>query len=626
MSRGQALPALQPFWHRLSVRKVVSIVRNVTAYINGQEICVASNTTIIEAARENEITIPSLCYLKEINDIAACRMCVVEVEGVDRLLSSCNNFVEEGMRIVTNSLRVLEARKANIELLLSKHDTSCTSCLRSGNCMLQSLSESLNITEVPLDIDPKYEEWEDDFPLVRNSSKCIKCGRCVAICDKVQNIGAWKFSRTGLVEVNGLRKLSETDCSLCGQCITHCPVGALTARDDTMKVLAAINDRSKKTAVQVAPAVRTAWAEHLDLKHYEASPERMVSALREIGFDYVFDTDWAADLTIIEEVSEFVDRLSIHTQGERQKFPMFTSCCPGWVRHIKATWPDYVDQLSTAKSPQQMFGSMCKTYFAEKVGIDPAGLVCISVMPCVAKKHECKLPNLSSACAGQDVDISITTREFVRILCELNIDITQLDETPFDSPLGESTGAGTIFGASGGVMEAALRSSYSMVTGENPPDEFFHEVRARAHKEGESDEDLGLVTTVDEKGIERHWREAAFELEGNEIKVAVANGLGNTDALMAAIDSGEKEYHFVEVMACPTGCSGGGGQPIFEGCELGEDRGGILYSLDKCMKLRNSHENPSVQVAYTEFLEKPCSHKAHKLLHSDHHAWHMPHK
>ena len=574
----------------------------VTLTIDGKTVTAREGATILEAARDNGIHIPSLCYLKEINQIAACRICVVEIEGITRLMPACDNQVAEGMVIRTNSPRVREARRVNLQLLLSQHDCRCATCVRSGNCTLQKLANDMNLLSVPYETELPIQRWNQKLPLIRNAAKCVKCMRCVQICDKVQGLHIWDVAGTGsrtTVNVSKNRKLEEADCAYCAQCVTHCPVGALYERDDTAQVLDALADPEIITVVQVAPAVRAAWAEDFGLPLDVATPGRMVSALKSLGFDYVYDTNFSADLTIIEEGSEFIERF---THKDQYPWPMFTSCCPGWVRFVKSQFPDFVPNLSTAKSPQQMFGAVAKTYFAEKKGIPLEKLKVISVMPCVSKKAESDLPTMVGADGRKDVDIVLTTRELARLLKSDHVNIQDLPEQSFDFPLGTGTGAAVIFGATGGVMDAALRSAYYLVTGRNPDADAFLPVR----------------------GMDG-WKEAAFDIPGaGTVRVAVAHGLGNTRKLMEAIQAGKAHYDFVEIMACPGGCAGGGGQPIHDGLEMAALRGSVLWELDKGSKRRFSHENPEVHALYAEYLEKPLSHRAHQLLHTDHTAWNMP--
>ena len=564
-------------------------------------VTVPEGTTILDAARSAGIHIPSLCYLRGVNEIGACRVCVVELGGMDRLVPACNNVVEEGMEVLTSSPKVRETRRINVELLLSQHDCHCATCVRSGNCSLQTIANDLNILDLPFEKKVPETRWDRSFPLFRDASKCIKCMRCIQICDKVQTLNIWDVAATGsrtTVDVSLNRKITQADCSLCGQCITHCPVGALRERDDTRQVFEALADPNKITVVQVAPAVRTAWGEFMGLSPEQATVKRMVAALRRIGFDYIFDTNFAADLTIMEEGSEFLQRLK---NPGAFKAPMFTSCCPGWVRFLKSQYPDMASQLSTAKSPQQMFGAVAKSYYAQLLGVDPQRIYSVSIMPCLAKKQEAALPTMESAGAGPDVDVVLTTRELSRMIRAEHIIPAELKEEEFDEPLGVASGAGIIFGATGGVMEAALRSAYYLATGKNPSPDAFRDVR----------------------GMDG-WKEATFHIADTPIRVAVVSGLGNARRLIQALRRGEVQYDFVEVMACPGGCSGGGGQPIHDGQELAESRSEKLYGLDAIADLRFSHENPSVQRLYKDFLVRPLSEKAHHLLHTDHTAWEMP--
>ena len=578
----------------------------VNLTIDGRAVSVAEGTSILDAAAAVGIKIPTLCYLKDLNEIGACRVCVVEIEGIDQLVAACNNTVLEGMVVRTNSPKVRVARRMNMELLLATHDSECTSCVRSGNCTLQSLAADLGITELPYEKRLMHDPWDKSFPLIRNNDKCINCLRCIQVCEKIQGLGVWDLANRAThtsVNVRGGMTIQESDCTLCGQCITHCPTGALRERDDTQKVFDALADPEKVVVVQIAPAVRAAWGESLGLPREEATVGRLVAALRQMGVDYVFDTDFSADLTIMEEGTELLHKLAHRAEDptdEKNTFPMFTSCCPGWVRYVKAVRPELTDQLSTAKSPGQMFGAVTKSYFAELKGIDPHKIFCVEIMPCTAKKHEVAIPVMNDACGDPDVDVSLTTREVDRMIRAEHIDATTLPEEEFDQPLGTATGAGVIFGATGGVMEAALRTAYHVVTGETPRPDAFSEVR----------------------GLDG-WKEATFDLAGTPVRVAVVHGLANTAFLLDALAEGAVEYDFVEVMACPGGCAGGGGQPIHDGEELAGVRGDVLWGLDRRAKLRNSYENPAIQAIYKDFLGEPNSELAEELLHTDHHAWSM---
>ncbi len=573
----------------------------VTLTIDRKQITVPEGTTILDAAKSAGIPIPSLCYLREVNEIGACRVCMVELEGKEKLITACNNVVEEGMVLYTNSPKVREVRRTNVEFILSQHDSHCASCVRSGNCSLQTIANDLGITSEPYEKVLTNTPWKKDFPLIRDYAKCIKCMRCVQICDKVQSLNVWDISNTGshtTVDVSHNRRIEDADCSLCGQCITHCPVGALRERDDTQKMFDMLANPDKITVVQVAPAVRAAWGEALGLPREKATMGRLVAAMRRIGFDHIFDTNFSADLTIMEEGSEFMARMKNHSLD---RYPMFTSCCPGWVRFLKSQYPELVPQLSSAKSPQQMFGSVIKSYYAELLGVEPEKIFSVSVMPCTAKKAEAELPTMDSAGAGQDVDLVLTTREIVRMIRAEHIQVENLPEEASDLPLGIGTGAGVNFGANGGVKEAALRTAAYLATGKNPDPDAFKDVR----------------------GMDG-WKEATFDLAGTPVRVAVASGLGNARRLIRALRRGDVHYDFVEVMACPGGCVGGGGQPIHDGEELAEVRAGNLYGLDRISNLRFSHENPSIQKIYREYFQQPMSEKAHHLLHTDHEAWEMP--
>ena len=546
----------------------------VNLTIDGKQISVEENTTIMEAAAQNGIPIPHLCYLKGINEIAACRVCVVELEGKERLITSCNNVAKEGMVLYTNSPKVRRHRRTNVELILAQHNCECVTCTRSGNCMLQTVANELNIIDIPYKMEIEKQQWNKEFPLIRDSSKCIKCMRCIQICDKVQSLNIWDVEGTGsrtTVNVSGHKKIEESDCSLCGQCITHCPVGALRERNDTERVWEALADPDKIVVTQVAPAVRAAWGEELGLKPGEATVGKILDALKRMGADYVFDTCFSADLTIMEEGTEFVKRF---TSGELKERPMFTSCCPGWLRFVKSQFPHLVKYLSSAKSPQQMFGAVMKTYFAQKLNVKPEQIFTVSVMPCVAKKGEQEMDLFYEEYAGKDIDVVLTTRELVKMIRSAHISPDTLADRESDRPMQEGTGAGVIFGATGGVMEAALRSAYFLIKGENPPVDAFKAVRAEGFNENQ--------------GVQ----EATFQVDDIAVRTAVVSGLGNARALINKIERGEVQYDFVEVMACPGGCVGGGGQPIHDGEELAFERGKNLYYLDENAAFRYSHENP----------------------------------
>ena len=553
----------------------------VTLTIDGRTVSVPEGTTILEAAQTLRISIPTLCYLKDINEIGACRICMVEVEGYARLVPSCDSAVSEGMVVYTSSPRVREARRVNLRLLLSQHETKCTKCTRSGNCKLQQLTNDYNLLGDHYIDDLKNIPTDYSNPVVRIENRCVKCMRCIQVCEKIQGMGIWDLMGTGTrttVGVAHTRTLGESDCTFCGQCITHCPVGGLQEHDDTGKVFDALANKDRITVVQVAPAVRVAWAEfyHLDPKF--ATAERMVTALKTMGFDYVFDTDFAADLTIMEEGTELLHRLK-----EGGPLPLITSCSPGWIKFCEHYYPEFVENLSSCKSPQQMFGALIKTYYAQKAGLDPKNIVVVSVMPCTAKKFEIGREG-QSAVGLPDVDISITTRELADMIRRAGIMFNELPDEEFDPIFGIASGAGHIFGATGGVMEAALRTVSELVTGKELARPEFQEVRGIA-------------------GI----KEAEYDLAGTKVRVAVTSGLANAAKLLDRIKSGEAEYHFVEVMACPGGCVNGGGQPHQSGdvrnfTDLRSLRAAALYSEDEAMTLRKSHENPEIIQLYKEYL------------------------
>lgn len=571
----------------------------VTLTINGQQISVPERTTIMEAAEKVGIHIPHLCFLKDINEIAACRVCLVELIGIDKLVTACDTECRDGMEISTNSPRVRKIRKMNVELLLSDHRSECTSCVKSGNCTLQTISNDVGIIRSPFEHNTaEKSRWNEDLPLIRDASKCVKCMRCIQVCEKIQGLGIWDLHGTGHRTTIGVRdnlSFQDSGCILCGQCITHCPVGALRERDDRDLLNDALGDPDKVVIAQIAPAVRTAWGEQIGLSDEESTIGKLVCALKKIGIDYVFDTDYSADLTIMEEGSEFLERLA---HRDDYQWPMFTSCCPGWVRFVKTRYPDMTDNLSTAKSPQQMFGAIAKTYVAHRLGVDPDKVFSVSIMPCVAKKYERTVSQVNYKDGGYDVDLVLTTRELDRFIRSDSIKPEDLTDMPFDDIFGEGSGAGVIFGTTGGVMEAALRSAYYLATGENPKADAFKDVRGM-------------------KG----WKEETFDIKGTKLKVAVASGLANAKALMEAVRRGDVQYDFVEIMACPGGCVGGGGQPFKDGFELAGERGEQLYQLDRESSIRFSHENSAVQLTYEEYIGSPMSDKAHHILHTDLKSW-----
>ena len=568
----------------------------VTLTIDNHTVRVPNGTTILEAARKVGVKIPTLCYLPKINEVASCRVCAVEVEGVDKLATACNTQVVEGMVVHTNTQRVRITRKTNVELILSQHVDHCVTCVRSGNCSLQSLSKAMNIQSVPFRKEAPERPWDPALPILRDSAKCIKCLRCVSVCERVQSLGVWEVTGSGAhttVRIRGGLPMNEANCALCGQCVSHCPVGALRERDDTEAVFSALADPTKEVVFQIAPAVRSAWGEILGLSPDQATEKRLAAAVRALGVRYVFDTTFSADLTILEESHEFLQRLA----DPQAKLPQFTSCCPGWVRFVRTEYPEMAEHLSTAKSPQQMFGAVAKSYFAEKLGKAPEDIFCVSVMPCTAKKYEAAVPEVSNA-AGRDVDVVLTTRELDRMLRAMQVNVAALPEEDFDHPLGRGSGAGVIFGVTGGVMEAALRTAYWKLTGENPAPDAFEEIRGQ-----------------------QPWREVSFTIGDRELRLAVASGLGAARELMDALRAGQARYDFVEVMACPGGCSGGGGQPIHDGEDYAPQRGQVLYQLDRESPVRFSHENPEIQALYQDYLGQPLSEKAEALLHTDQRKW-----
>ena len=569
----------------------------VNLKINNVDVTVPAGSTILEACRIANIDIPTLCYMKEINAIGACRICVVEVKGARSLVAACVYPVNEGMEVFTSTPKVIKARRLTLELILSNHNRKCLSCVRSGNCELQKLCNEYGIEN-----DGKYdgavtESTIDDSAvhMYRDNSKCILCRRCVAVCEKTQAVSVIGANDRGFATHIGSAfeaDLDETSCVSCGQCIVNCPTGALSERDDTAKVFEALADETKHVIVETAPAVRAAIAEEFGNEIGTNGEGRMVAALRRLGFDGVFDTDIAADLTIIEEANEFIERVK-----NGGKLPMITSCSPGWIKYCEYNYPEFLENLSTCKSPHQMFGAIAKTWYAEKMGIDPKDIYVVSVMPCTAKKFEITRDD-ENAAGVPDVDVVITTRELARMIKRAGIKFNDLPEEKFDLPLGASTGASVIFGATGGVMEAALRTAVETLTGKEAESVEFEAVRGTA-------------------GI----KEATYNVAGMDVKVAVASGLANAKELLEKVKNGEADYHFIEIMGCPGGCVNGGGQPIQPASvrnfvDIKAKRAAVLYSIDKDMPLRKSHENPVLKELYAEYLGTPGGHKAHELLHT----------
>ena len=572
-------------------------MENVNLKINGLNVTAPAGSTILEAAHAAGIRIPTLCWLKEINEIGACRMCVVEVKGAKGLVASCVYPVAEGMEVKTNTKRLLDSRRRTLQLLLSAHDKKCLSCVRSGRCELQELCQELGVDDEDHFAGERnhYEPDTSAVHMIRDNNKCILCRRCSAVCEKVQSVGVIGPNNRGFAAFIGSAfemGLGETSCVGCGQCIAACPTGALYEKDNTDDVLEAIADESKHVVVQTAPAVRAALGEEFGYPMGTDVEGKMAAALRRIGFDKVFDTDFSADLTIMEEANEFLER--VHNGGV---LPMMTSCSPGWIKYCEHYYPDQLEHLSSCKSPQQMFGAITKTYYAEKMGIPPEDIVCVSVMPCTAKKFELQREDQYAA-GVPDVDISITTRELARLIRRVGIDFRSLPDEGFDDPLGESTGAGVIFGATGGVMEAALRTAVEKLTGKELEKVEFTEVRGT------------------------DWiKEATYNVAGMDVKVAVASGLGNAKMIMDKVRSGEADYHFIEIMCCPGGCVNGGGQPqVHADVRNFEDvralRAKALYDNDAAKTIRKSHENLSVKKVYDEYLGYPGSERAHQILHT----------
>ncbi len=571
---------------------------DVNIKINGRDFTVPAGSTILEAARLAGIEIPTLCFLKEINEIGACRICVVKVKGARSLVAACVFPVNEGMEIYTNTPDVIEARRTTLKLILSNHKKECLSCVRSGSCELQKLCHDYGIdTETAFaGAKTSYDIDASASHMYRDNEKCILCRRCVAVCEKNQGVGVIGANARGFDTHIGCAfemPLGDVSCISCGQCITVCPTGAIAERDDTQKVLDAINDPAKHVIVQTAPAVRVGLGEEFGYEMGTVVTGKLVAALRALGFDKVFDTNFSADLTIMEEATEFLGRYT-----KKENLPLITSCSPGWIKFCETYYPEFIPNLSSCKSPQGMFGSVAKTYYAEKMGIDPKDIYVVSVMPCTAKKFEAERLEHTAVEGLADIDAVITVRELARMIKKAGILFNQLPDEEFDAPFGLGSGAGTIFGATGGVMEAALRTAYETLTGEELQNLEFNEVR----------------------GIEG-IKEATYTIAGNEIRVAVTSGTANAKKLLEMIKSGEKSYDFIEVMACPGGCVNGGGQPIQPASvhnneNIRAKRAAGLYNDDKNLPVRKSHLNPDVKAIYAEYFGEPNSHKAHEILHT----------
>ena len=570
----------------------------VKVKINGIEVEVPAGSTILEAAYKAGIDIPTLCYLKDINEIGACRICVVEVKGMRGMVTACVYPVADGMEVFTNTEKVQKARKMNLELVLSTHNQDCLGCVRSGDCELQKLAKDYGIkdTKAWSGMNMEWPVDESAAHMYRDNSKCILCRRCVAACGVTQGIGVIGANERGFethIASAFEQPLDSTSCVSCGQCIVVCPTGAIAEKDDTDKVWAALADPTKHVVVQTAPSIRATLGECFNMPIGTNVQGKMVAAARRLGFDKVFDTDFAADLTIMEEATEFLHRFT-----EGGAMPLITSCSPGWVKYCETYFPDFIPNLSSCKSPQQMFGAVAKTYYAQKMGLDPKDIVVVAVMPCVAKKFEAGRDNQAAA-GVPDVDVAITTREFARMIEKAGIKFDRLPEEEFDRVMGEASGAGHIFGASGGVMEAALRTAAEVLTGKELEKPEFMEVRGT------------------DKGI----KEAVYTLAGKTIRVAAVSGLANAKEVLTKIKNGEAQYDFIEIMACPGGCINGGGQPtqpasVRNFVDLKTLRASALYSQDERMTLRKSHMNQEVQTLYKEFLGEPGSHKAHEILHT----------
>ncbi len=574
----------------------------ITLTIDDRQVTVPKGTTILKAARSIGIEIPTLCHYElkgqgVENRPGSCRVCVVEVEGKSNLAASCATNVSEGMVVRTNSLRVIMARRTVVDLMLSDHPADCLICPQSGNCELQKLANDLGLRDITYSGEQSKNKVEISPAIIRDENKCIMCRRCETVCNSLQTVGALTAVNRGfgaVVSTSFRMNLEDTSCVMCGQCVQACPVGALSEVNNTRQVMSAIANPRKKVIVQTAPAVRVALGEEFGMEPGSRVTGKMVTALKKMGFDYVFDTDFAADLTIMEEGTEMLDRIARFMKGDKSvKLPIMTSCCPGWVNFFETNYPDMLDIPSTAKSPMQMFGAIAKNYWAEKMGIKREDLVVVSIMPCVAKKYECQRDEFKVD-GNPDVDYSLTTRELADMVKLLGVKFEDLPDSDFDQPLGESTGAAVIFGATGGVIEAATRTAYEIFT----------------------KKELGKVEFTELRGLEG-VREATVDFDGTPIHIGIAHGLGNARKLLDKVRAGEAQFHAIEIMACPGGCVGGAGQPYHHGdFSKVEKRLQAIYEEDREKPIRKSHENPYIQQLYKEFLGEPCGEKAHHLLHT----------
>ncbi len=586
--------------------------KKINISINGYPVIMESGKTILEAAEESGIRIPTLCYHKDLCVAGNCRVCVVEVVGQKRLSAACATPCEEGMEILTNSLKVRNSRKHIIELLLAEHNADCTKCYRNGNCELQELASEYKImTQDFLELAPLKNYTIDMFSpsIIKDDSKCIRCQRCVRTCAELQGVNALTVAYKGdrmKITTFFEKALNDVVCTNCGQCVNHCPTGALVEKNYIEEVWEAIADPSKHVVVQTAPAVRVGLGEELGMKPGERVTGKMVAALKRLGFDSVLDTDFTADLTIVEEGTELLTRLkkALVEKNKDIRLPMITSCSPGWIKYIEHLYPENLENLSTCKSPQQMFGALAKTYYAKARNLEPQDIVSVSIMPCTAKKFEAHRPEMHDS-GYRDVDYVLTTRELAILIKQAGLDFEKLESAKFDRLMGESTGAGVIFGATGGVMEAALRTAYELVTGRDVPFDNLNIMPVRG---------LDGVRKASIK-IENPLEEWAF-LDGVELKCAVAHGLVNAKKVMDAVKSGEADFHFIEIMACPGGCLGGGGQPIPTSPEIRQRRAEAIYAEDADLPIRKSHENPEIQKLYKDFLIEPLGENSHHLLHT----------